>query len=84
MKRHKLGSPNLGGHLPHHPMLCYTLPLRRTEMGCGFWAPYPGYVLSDLKTSPPSKQANRLRQAFVAVKEELLDRPGRPRPVREG
>ncbi|GBM67838.1 hypothetical protein AVEN_146986-1 [Araneus ventricosus] len=34
-KRHELGSPNLGGHLSHNPTLCYNLPERRKEMGCG-------------------------------------------------
>ncbi|GBN00778.1 hypothetical protein AVEN_168995-1 [Araneus ventricosus] len=31
--RHELNSPNLGGHLPH-PYPLYSLPLKRTEMGC--------------------------------------------------
>ncbi|GBM40657.1 hypothetical protein AVEN_111285-1 [Araneus ventricosus] len=32
-ERHELDSPNVGGPLPHP---CYNLPLRRTEMVCGW------------------------------------------------
>ncbi|GBN85222.1 hypothetical protein AVEN_22201-1 [Araneus ventricosus] len=39
------------------------------------------YLLRDRRTSPPSKEAKRLRPAFVAVKEELLDRPRPPLSV---
>ncbi|GBO29206.1 hypothetical protein AVEN_117876-1 [Araneus ventricosus] len=52
--RHELDSPNLRGHLPHHP--CCNPPLRRTEMGCGGednWNPYSAYLLSDLRNPPP-------------------------------
>ncbi|GBM17634.1 hypothetical protein AVEN_200881-1 [Araneus ventricosus] len=35
-KRHELDSPNLGGHLPHHPTFCYYHPVKHTEMSCGW------------------------------------------------
>ncbi|GBN36563.1 hypothetical protein AVEN_122749-1 [Araneus ventricosus] len=72
-----MDSPNLGGHLPHHP--CYNLPLRHTEMGCGL----QGYLDTLQGLSPkrsqnlPSKEANRLKPAFFAVKGKYLDGPGR-------
>ncbi|GBN75939.1 hypothetical protein AVEN_255327-1 [Araneus ventricosus] len=34
--QHELDSPNMGGHLPHHPKPCYNLPLRRSETVCGW------------------------------------------------
>ncbi|GBL75997.1 hypothetical protein AVEN_234312-1 [Araneus ventricosus] len=58
-KRHELDSPNLGGHLPHHPTSCYNLPLRRSEMavvGKGNWT-YSAYLLSDVRTSSPLKRS---------------------------
>ncbi|GBM74510.1 hypothetical protein AVEN_178448-1 [Araneus ventricosus] len=82
MIRHELDSPNMGGHLPHHSTLCYNLPLRRSEMGCGCkgnWISYLAYLRSDLRTPLPLKKPNRLKPAFVAVKRKFLDRPGPPR-----
>ncbi|GBN33608.1 hypothetical protein AVEN_208386-1 [Araneus ventricosus] len=41
------------------------------------WTHYLAYLLSDLRNSPPSKEAKRLRPAFVAVKGKFLDRLAR-------
>ncbi|GBM17295.1 hypothetical protein AVEN_237283-1 [Araneus ventricosus] len=58
-ERHKLDSPNLGGHLPHRPTPCYKLRLKLTEMGCGSQVSldplYRVYVRSHLRTSLPIK-----------------------------
>ncbi|GBM55502.1 hypothetical protein AVEN_264872-1 [Araneus ventricosus] len=53
-----LDSPNLGCH-HHHTTPCYNIPLRRTEMGCGWqgnWTPYRAYLRSGLRTLPPLKR----------------------------
>ncbi|GBM72406.1 hypothetical protein AVEN_175580-1 [Araneus ventricosus] len=78
--RHELDSPNLRCHLPHYHNPFRNLPLSRTEMGCGGkdnCNSYLTYLLSDLRNSLPSKEANRLSPAFVVVKETFLDRPDR-------
>ncbi|GBL73039.1 hypothetical protein AVEN_136698-1, partial [Araneus ventricosus] len=45
-------------------LLCYL----------GIGHPYQAYLLSVLRTSPLSKEANRFRLAVVAVKRKFLDR----------
>ncbi|GBN59195.1 hypothetical protein AVEN_189343-1 [Araneus ventricosus] len=59
-KRHELDSPNLNGHLSHHPALLYNLPLRRAEIGCGWQGklnPVPRFTLKPFQnlTSPHKK-----------------------------
>ncbi|GBN60928.1 hypothetical protein AVEN_142739-1 [Araneus ventricosus] len=58
--RHELNSPNLGGHLPHHPTpaVAYIMALGN-EL---WWAriigpPHRAYILSDLRNSPPLKRS---------------------------
>ncbi|GBM01512.1 hypothetical protein AVEN_209320-1 [Araneus ventricosus] len=43
--------------------------------------PYHAYLRRDLRTSPPRKEASRLRPAFIAVKRKFLDFPGPPRSL---
>ncbi|GBL92421.1 hypothetical protein AVEN_8113-1 [Araneus ventricosus] len=67
-KRHELDSPNLGGHLLHHPIPCYNLPKgvgKWPVVGKENWIPYRAYLLSDLRTSSPSKEENRLRPPLL-------------------
>ncbi|GBO29419.1 hypothetical protein AVEN_11085-1 [Araneus ventricosus] len=64
---HELNSPNLGGHLPHHPTPCYNQPLRRTEMGCG----WQGY-LDPLSHLSPKRSQNL---TFLQTKPTASDRP---------
>ncbi|GBM61348.1 hypothetical protein AVEN_150493-1 [Araneus ventricosus] len=70
----------------YHPTPCYNLPLRRTEMGCGWQGQLVPLWLLSPKRNPnlPSKEANRLRPAIVAVKGTFLDRPRPHRSVSEG
>ncbi|GBL88692.1 hypothetical protein AVEN_195672-1 [Araneus ventricosus] len=65
--RHELDSSDLGDHLPHHPTPFYNHPLKRTEIGCVARKNWRSQNL-------PSKEAKRLRPAFVAGKGKFLDR----------
>ncbi|GBN73901.1 hypothetical protein AVEN_23917-1 [Araneus ventricosus] len=76
---HELDTPNLHGHLPHLPSLCYSLPLRRTKwdvVGKDNCTLYRANLLSDLRISPPNED-NHLRTAFLAVRGKCLDRLAR-------
>ncbi|GBO14260.1 hypothetical protein AVEN_135367-1 [Araneus ventricosus] len=86
-KQFELDSPNLGGHLTHHPTHCYNLPLsvrKWVVVGEQTLTPYRAYLLSDLRTSPPLKRRQPPQTAFVAFKEGFLDRPKPPRSMWEG
>ncbi|GBO34163.1 hypothetical protein AVEN_20986-1 [Araneus ventricosus] len=53
-KRYELDSPNLDGHLPHHPNPCYSLHLGARKwavVGKDNWTPRC-YILIDLRASP--------------------------------
>ncbi|GBM88974.1 hypothetical protein AVEN_196813-1 [Araneus ventricosus] len=78
--RGELDSSNLGGHLPHH---CYKFSLRRSEMDSCPSAKIigpPTSIIFEAILEPhlSSKEANRLRLAFVDVKSKFLDRPEPP------
>ncbi|GBN14576.1 hypothetical protein AVEN_73594-1 [Araneus ventricosus] len=77
--RYELDSPKLWGHLPPPPP-AVTFPLGARKWAVvakDNWTPYLAYLLSELRNSPPSKEAKRLRPAFVAVKGKFLDRLAR-------
>ncbi|GBM79904.1 hypothetical protein AVEN_35680-1 [Araneus ventricosus] len=67
----------------------FTLPSLTTH-GNGLWLERiigpPTALISEAISGPHlhSKEANRLRPAFVAVKGKYLDRPGPSRSVRDG
>ncbi|GBO20038.1 hypothetical protein AVEN_14436-1 [Araneus ventricosus] len=66
--------------LPHHPTPAITSPYGARKwavVGNDNWTPYRAYLRSDLRTSPPLKEANRLRPTFIAVKGKYLDRLAR-------
>ncbi|GBM28452.1 hypothetical protein AVEN_33904-1 [Araneus ventricosus] len=77
-----MDSPNLGGHLLHHPPPSITTIKAH---GNGLWLARiirpPTALISEATSEPhlPSKEDNRPRTAFLAVKGECLDRPGPPR-----
>ncbi|GBM43778.1 hypothetical protein AVEN_109630-1 [Araneus ventricosus] len=63
-KRHELDSPNLDGHLPHHPSPCYNLPLK---LSCG----WQGSLDPLLRLSPKRSQ----NITFPQKKPSASDRP---------
>ncbi|GBN44581.1 hypothetical protein AVEN_126150-1 [Araneus ventricosus] len=74
-KRHELGLSQHGWSFHHHPTPCCNIPLRRTDMGCGWQGqldPLP-HLSPKRSQNLPSKETNPLRPAMVAVKGKFLD-----------
>ncbi|GBM88022.1 hypothetical protein AVEN_149365-1 [Araneus ventricosus] len=79
--RHELDRPNLADHLPHHSKPSYNLSLWRMEMDKKIVPPTAMISEANLEPHLPSKETNRLRPAFVDIKEKFLDGPGPPRSI---
>ncbi|GBN11250.1 hypothetical protein AVEN_62484-1 [Araneus ventricosus] len=83
--RHELNSPVLDGQFtspPQPPALTFPKGARKwAVVGKDNWTALIYEAISELLLL--SKEANRLRPAFLSVKLKLLDRPGPPRSMSE-
>ncbi|GBO11698.1 hypothetical protein AVEN_97398-1, partial [Araneus ventricosus] len=74
-KRHDLDSPNLGDHLPHHPIPCYNLLKGAGKwpvVGKENWIPYRADLLSDLRTSCPLKRSKPSQTGLCCCEGEMF------------